>query len=305
MQGAGPALVNRRRRRLDWTRRKTVGLGLALGLAATLAGCGGNPLNTADTGVGCSVTVLIPSSGNTLLGSVRVRVGGTSHDFARNVNTVAVACGRQATLSATSADPSVHPFTEWTLPGSTSSAARLTVTVDGVLSIRPGFRVPKVAPVPPPPPSPSAKVTPTPSATPSAVTLDQWVSYDSATQSVIWKLVAAYQDVNHGLSFDGEAHGAMKVTVPAGWSVTVDFSNGGTTNHSAVVVTPTGLEAVFPGAGTPSPMQGTAPGQTASFTFTPSQAGSYRMACLMPGHEAAGMWETFIVASGGLPGVQI
>ena len=303
MQGASPPLVKPAKVGLGWTWRKARGWALGLGLTAALAGCGGTPLSSADTGVGCSVTVLIPSSGHALMGSVQATVAGRNYHFDRNINTIAVACGDLATLAATSTDPSVHPFTKWTLPGETSSAAKLRVTVDGLLSIRPGFLVPKAPPSPTSAPSP--EVTPTPSATPSTVTLDQWVSYDSATKSVTWKVVAAYQDVNHGLSFDGEAKGAMRVTVPAGWSVTVDFSNVGTINHSAVVVTSTGMTPVFPGAETPSPMQGTPPGQTATFTFTASHAGSYRLACLMPGHEAAGMWETITVASGGLPRVQL
>ncbi|MGH7665826.1 MAG: sulfocyanin-like copper-binding protein [Candidatus Dormibacteria bacterium] len=263
-----------------------------MGLAALLAGCGGTPYNAADSGVGCSVTVLIPSSGTTLLGTVEATVQGRTFHFSRNVNTISVDCGERASLSATAADPQAHPFTDWTLRGKVSSAARLTVTVDGSLAIRPGFRVPR---------KPTPTPTPTPSATPSTVTLDQWVSYDPATKSVTWKVVAAYQDVNHGLSFDGEARGAMKVAVPVGWSVTVDFSNVGTVNHSAVIVTPTGTTPVFPGAGTPNPTLGTAPGQTATYTFTASTAGSYRLACLTPGHEGAGMWETFTVTSAGRP----
>jgi hypothetical protein len=125
-----------------------------VGLATVLAGCGGAPLSSADTGVGCSVTVLIPSSGSSLLGSVVATVGSRSFDFTRNINTIAVACGDQATLAATAADPSVHPFTHWTLRGMVSPAQTVTVTVDGLVSIRPGFLIPKVAagPTPPTPP---------------------------------------------------------------------------------------------------------------------------------------------------------
>jgi hypothetical protein len=274
---------------------------LGLGLAAALASCGGTPISNPDTGVGCSVTVNIPTSGGTVLGSVQTIVGGHTYHFTRDIGTVSVPCGDQATLSATATDPAQHPFTGWSVAGRSTTASEVTVTVNGLVSARPAFRVPHVAPTPSPTPSPSAS----PSATPSTVTLDQWVSYDAATKTVTWKVVAGYKGVNHGLSFDGEANGGMKVTVPNGWSVTVDFSNVGTTNHSAVIVTSTGTAPVFPGAETPSPMQGTAPGETATFTFSASQAGSYRLACLMPGHEAAGMWEAFTVSSGGIPSVQL
>ncbi|MGC1184312.1 MAG: sulfocyanin-like copper-binding protein [Candidatus Dormiibacterota bacterium] len=299
MRGAGPSLVDQTWQRL---RRGPVvlgGLAISLSLAAVLTSCGGSPSSSADTGVGCSVTVQIPSSGSTLLGSVRTRVAGQTYRLARNISTVAVPCGDQVSLSATAAFPSQHPFTGWTVGGQTRSSAQLKVTVDGLVSVGAAFFVPHAAPGPSPTPSAS------PSATPSTVTLDQWVSYDSAAKTVTWKVEAGYQGVNHGLSFDGEADGAMKLSVPSGWSVTVNFSNVGTTNHSAVIVTATGTTPVFPGAETPSPMMGTAPGQSATFTFAASQVGSYRLACLMPGHEAAGMWETFTVTSGGVPSVQL
>lgn len=301
MRGAGPTLLDQTRQRLRRSPLVLGGLALTLSLAAALTSCGGGPSNSADTGVGCSVTVQIPSAGSALLGTVRATVAGQTHRLVRNISTVTVPCGDQVSLSATAAYPGQHPFTGWQVGGRPSSATRLKVTVDGLVSVRPTFFVAHAAPSP----SPTTKPSASPSVTPSAVTLDQWVSYDSATKTVTWKAVAGYQGVNHGLSFDGEADGAMKVSVPSGWSVTVNFSNVGTTNHSAVIVTTTGTTPVFPGAETPNPTMGTAPGQTATFTFAASQVGSYRLACLMPGHEAAGMWETFTVTSGGVPTVEL
>ncbi len=304
MRGAGETLVNLERLGRHWTARRACGLGLGLGLAAALAGCGGSPLSSADTSVGCSVTVLIPSSGSSLLGSVKLSAGGKSYQFSRNVNTILLGCGDQATLSAVASNPAAHPFIHWTVSGGgVHTSATLTVTVNGLLSIQPAFRVPKAALSPTPTPTP--KVSPTPSAAPTTVVLDQWVSYDSATQNVTWKAVAGSPTVNLGLNFDGYYNGAMVVTVPEGWSVTVDFSNSGSINHSAAVVTATGTTPIFPGAATPSPTTGTAPGQTATFTFTASQVGSYRMSCLIPGHEARGMWAGLVVASGGLPSVKL
>lgn len=295
-------MANPRRRRLIQARRQVAEVGIGIALGAALAGCGAGVMSSPDPGVGCSVTVNIPSLGGSPLGTVRAQVGGQTYDFSRNVNTVAVACGDQATLAAAAADPAAHPFTAWLGPSGSHSGSQLTVTVTGPISLTPRFFVPR-APVATP--TPKSKVTPTPSATPTTVTLDQWISYDPGTRSVTWKLVASYQGVNHGLSFDGEAFGAMQVTVPLGWSVTVDFSNAGTVIHSAAVVTATGTSTVFPGAETPNPAQGTAPGQAASFTFTASQTGSYRVACLTPGHEPAGMWASLVVSAGGLPSVHL
>ncbi|HVC39431.1 MAG TPA: sulfocyanin-like copper-binding protein [Candidatus Dormibacteraeota bacterium] len=249
------------------------------------------------------MTVVIPSSGTALLGSVQARVAGQIFHFSRNVNTIAVACGDRATLSAIPAFPSSHPFTAWSIqPGRASRATELTLTVDGLISVRPDFLLPR--PVATPTQSPSPRATPTPSASSAVVTLDRWVSFDAATRTLTWKAIASYQGADHGLNFDGEAAGAMRVSVPEGWSVTVEFSNMGPLSHSAVVVTATGATPAFPGAGTPNPTVGTPPGQTATYTFTASQVGSYRLACLVPGHEAAGMWAGLTVVTGGLPTVQ-
>jgi plastocyanin len=274
-----------------------------LGLAAVLVGCGVGPISTPDTSVGCSVTVLIPSFANHVLGAVKVETGGAVYNFNRNVNTFPVACGDTATLAVTATEPSAHPFTSWSTPSGPRTSSEVAFTVTGPLSLRAGFKVPVVRPVATP--TPTQSPTSTPSTTSSTVTLDRWASYDSATQTLTLKLEAGYQDVNLGLNFDGEYKGQMVVTVPVGWTVTVDFSNQGSINHSAAVVTASGTTPVFTGASTPDPMVGTDPGQAASFTFTASQVGSYRVACLIPGHEGLGMWDSFVVAPGGLPSVKL
>lgn len=303
MHGARPALADRSRPRLGWARHRVLGLGFGLGLAAALAGCASGPISTPDSSVGCSVTVLIPSYSNHLLGAVKAEAGGAVHNLDRNVNTVPVACGDTANLAVTARNPSAHPFTSWALPSGISSSSEVALTVNGPISIRTRFKVPTVSPVATPTPKQSPM--PSPSATSSTVTLDQWASYDSATQTFTLKLEAGYQDLNRGLNFDGKYKGQMVVTVPLGWTVTINFSNQGSINHSAAVVTASGTSPVFAGASTPDPTVGTVPGQAAPFTFTASQVGSYRIACLLPGHEGLGMWDSFIVASGGLPSVKL
>jgi plastocyanin len=303
MHGAQPALADRSRTRLGWARHRVLGMGIGLGLAAALAGCASGPISTPDGSVGCSVTVLIPSYSNHLLGAVKAEAGGAAYNLNRNVNTLPVACGDTATLAVTATNPSSRPFTSWSLPGGTSSSSEVALTVDGPLSIRARFKVPTVRPVATP--TPKQSPTPSPSATNSTVTLDQWASYDSATQTFTLKLEAGSEDANRGLNFDGKYKGQMVVTVPLGWTVNIKFSNQGSINHSAAVVTASGTTPVFAGASTPDPTVGTAPGQAAPFTFTASQVGSYRIACLLPGHEGLGMWDSFVVASGGLPSVKL
>ena len=274
-----------------------------MGLAVALAGCGSGPISTPDGSVGCSLTVLIPSFANHVLGAITAETGGAVHNLDRNVNTLPIACGESATLAVTATDPSAHPFTSWSTPSGPNSSSQVAFTVTGPLSIRAGFKVPVVRPVATP--TPTQSPISSPSATSSTATLDRWASYDSATQTLTLKLEAGYQDVNLGLNFDGDYKGQMVVTVPVGWTVKVDFSNQGSINHSAAVVTASGTTPVFAGASTPDPAVGTDPGQAAPFTFTAGQVGSYRIACLIPGHEGLGMWDSFVVAPGGLPNVKL
>lgn len=243
MHLAGPAPARLRKRSHPHLQRLLPVLGFC-GLAAlVLAGCGPGPSSSPDSGVGCSVTVSIPSFGGSLLGTVRASAEGHQYSFSRNVNTIPVGCGEQAQLSVSAADPASHPFTGWS--GGKGSSASITVTVTGPLTISPAFRVPLASPSPSPAPSPSSS--------PSTVTLDQWVSYDAADRTVTWKLVAGAPSVNRGLNFDNEDFGHMKVTVPVGWTVTIDFSNAGTIYHSAAVVSgATSTTPVFAGATTPS-----------------------------------------------------
>jgi hypothetical protein len=43
--------------------------------------------------------------------------------------------------------------------------------------------------------------------------------------------------------------------------------------------------------------------QSASFTFTAANAGTYRIACLVPGREDAGMWDVLEVVASGTPAI--
>jgi uncharacterized cupredoxin-like copper-binding protein len=44
-------------------------------------------------------------------------------------------------------------------------------------------------------------------------------------------------------------------------------------------------------------------GESSSFQFVASKVGTYRIACLVIGHESDGMWDWFDVTPGGLPSV--
>ena len=265
-----------------------------------LVGCGRGPLNSPSQGVGCSVTVQIPAAGSGLLGTVQARVGGTTRRLDLGTTTIPLSCGQQATLTAQATNPTTNPFVSWVVAGQTSVAPSVTVTADGLITASPKFFIP-----PTPTPTPTPKVRPSPTPTPTSITLDQWLSYDPAARSATLKLVAGYKGVNRGLSYDGYSNGQLAVSVPVGWTVVVDFSNAATINHSAAVVTPTGTTPVFPGASSPDPTVGLNPGGRLTFSFVASAVGSFRIACLVPGHEGLGMWASFTVTAGGVPTIHL
>jgi uncharacterized cupredoxin-like copper-binding protein len=138
-----------------------------------------------------------------------------------------------------------------------------------------------------------------------AVNPSQWLTVDSATKSARLVLDAAHGSANSGFNFNGYANGQLVVTIPMGWKVTVSCTNQASAlNHSCAVVEHAGdTTPAFPGASTPNPTTGLAPGQSATFEFTPTTTGTYRIDCLVPGHDPAGMWGTLNVVSSGTPSI--
>lgn len=130
----------------------------------------------------------------------------------------------------------------------------------------------------------------------------KFIAVDDATRSAVVTLVAGYPATDYQFNYDGYASGALVLTVPVGWQVTVQCENHGTVpNSCAVVSARDATQAMEPGWSTPDPRRGLDPGQSAAFSFTPSQAGSYRIASLAGGSEASGMWLDLEVVPGGRP----
>ncbi len=125
---------------------------------------------------------------------------------------------------------------------------------------------------------------------------------DATAKTVSLTLVAGYNGANSGFNFDGYSGGNVEIDVPQGWAVTITCSNKGPLNHScAVVADEAASQPVFTGATTPNPGAGLPAGQQANFTFKPDRTGTYRIACLVPGHEPEGMWIVFRVVGSGSP----
>lgn len=125
---------------------------------------------------------------------------------------------------------------------------------------------------------------------------------DDASRSAIVSLVAAYPATDFQFNYDGYGSGSLVLTVPVGWQITIQCENHGTVPNSCSVVKDEGsTEPVDPSWTTPDPTRGLAPGDSATFTFTPTTTGSFRIASLVDGHEASGMWLDLEVVSSGRP----
>lgn len=117
-------------------------------------------------------------------------------------------------------------------------------------------------------------------------------------------MIASLTKADSGFNFDGYAKGKLTITVPAGWKVHVVFLNVGSLAHSLMVVpgstkpTASHPKPAFAGATTKLPYTGTPTGRGADFTFKATKPGKYRLLCAVPGHDAAGMWDTLIVKRG-------
>lgn len=135
--------------------------------------------------------------------------------------------------------------------------------------------------------------------TPSPASLKPYLTWSASTKSATLTLDAG------DLSFNGTANGKMVISIPKGWTVKVNFTDKGALNHSAAVVSSSTADTpAFPGASTPDPRDGTQPNGQAHFTFIASKVGHYRIACLVIGHEDAGMWATFTVTASGTPSIK-
>ncbi len=128
------------------------------------------------------------------------------------------------------------------------------------------------------------------------------LSSDATARTVSFTLMPGYDQANSGMNFDGYFSGGLEIDVPKGWAATVMCRNRGLLNHScAVVADAAASQPLFTGAATPNPGSGLPAGQQATFTFKPEQTGTFRIACLVPGHESAGMWIVFKVLGSGSP----
>lgn len=140
-------------------------------------------------------------------------------------------------------------------------------------------------------------------AMPAAAAGQPFVRYDAKTRTATLRIIAGYNGVDGGFNFNGGAHGAAVITVPLGVAVVATFVNNVPTPHSALIVPySTALPAktpapAFKGAASADYLNGAEKGDpVTTFRFQAGKAGTYLLICGVPGHDAAGMWDRFVVS---------
>ena len=134
----------------------------------------------------------------------------------------------------------------------------------------------------------------------------KYLQVDAATKTAVLTLIAGYPASDYQFNYDGYGDGTLILKVPVGWQVTVQCANRSTVpNSCAVVAGANASAAIRPDWSTPDPQHGIDPGQSASFVFTPDAVGAYRIASLVRGSEASGMWLDLEVVANGTPSLTV
>ena len=124
-----------------------------------------------------------------------------------------------------------------------------------------------------------------------------WLSFDAATKTTRFQLIAGLTGLNGALNFNGFRDGELTLVIPVGWTAEIAFKNhDGMLPHSAEVISPqTPLPAqpvspAIPRAFTLNLAAGLPPEGTDVMRFAAQPPGEYLIFCGVPGHGASGMW---------------
>ncbi|MGH7765013.1 MAG: sulfocyanin-like copper-binding protein [Candidatus Dormibacteraceae bacterium] len=131
-----------------------------------------------------------------------------------------------------------------------------------------------------------------------------YIKSNPSDRTVVITLIAGYPASDFQFNYNGYGSGALVVTIPVGWTATIQCENHGTVPNSCAVVSGRDdTRPIQPAWSTPDPVRGLDPGKSASFEFAPTSPGSYRIASLVGGNEASGMWADLEVTASGKPGL--
>ena len=131
--------------------------------------------------------------------------------------------------------------------------------------------------------------------------VDKYAYVNAQAHSVILQVTAALNGNNAGFNFDGYAKGQATFTVPAHWSVTIEYRNLGALPHSLAIADGTTQPVTFETFGfapvtSPSLVTGSTNKSFVLIGFDADHAGKFYMICDVPGHLASGMWDNFVVS---------
>jgi FtsP/CotA-like multicopper oxidase with cupredoxin domain len=155
----------------------------------------------------------------------------------------------------------------------------------------------------PPPASPAADP-----GEPVALTVPDWMDVNTGARTVTMTLTAGATTANNSWNFNGHFGGTGGITVPEGYTVTINLVNSDPAMAHSVGVGERQatypnqfpeVVPVFEGGVTESPRsmtESTLPGETETITFVVDEAGEYALICYVTGHAATGMWLPFTVS---------
>lgn len=168
-----------------------------------------------------------------------------------------------------------------------------------------------------PAPATTTQDQPATQAAPAEASAADWFVVDEAAQTVTINLIAGYNSGNNYWNYNGLYGGRGLITVPEGFTVTMNFENRDPAMAHSVGVGermasyPTNFsdpQPVFAGAMSSNPTSMTAstmPGQSETLTFVADRAGEFALICYVSGHAATGMILDFNVSADGSYGVQM
>jgi hypothetical protein len=159
---------------------------------------------------------------------------------------------------------------------------------------KPATRKPVGHPVPKPRPAPTPASTDSasaPAAVPTTAAVpDKGLSYDAATNTVTFELIAG------PFTFNGYRNGGATLVVPSKANMVINFVNKDGTPHSAIVISGDGPipnaanDPAIPRAYTNKALEGLPQEAGDVMRFPVPESGTYRIFCGVPGHGLSGMW---------------
>jgi Sulfocyanin (SoxE) domain len=213
---------------------------------------------------------------------------------------VAVGCNREAASSGGTVRASDSAAAADTNPQLTAADASAPLPAPDTPPA-PEPRRPVGHPVPKAPIAKKVNVTPAaqkpaggdsaaaPAAAP-ATAQDKWLTYDPATNTVTFELIAG------PFTFNGYRNGEGSLVVPPKANMVINFVNKDGTPHSAIVISGEGpipnaaSDAAIPRAYTNKALEGLPQEAGDVMRFQMPETGTYRLFCGVPGHGLSGMW---------------